>query len=134
MFIKTPLCAATLLLAATQIDKNKQLVEELSKYLPDRRAELTPGVVRVSHSHRHSHSRQQCIAGLGRRARLAEAAAGRALGTGHYAWCSMSAMHGPVAMGRCKLLTQAIRLDCFSAVLEQLQGCRPGHNPSVLHA
>lgn len=32
----------------TQIDKNKQLVEELSKYLPDNRAGLTPGVARVS--------------------------------------------------------------------------------------
>jgi hypothetical protein len=32
----------------TQIDKNKLLVEELSAYLPDRRAELSAGVVRVS--------------------------------------------------------------------------------------
>jgi hypothetical protein len=31
-----------------QIDKNKLLVEELSAYLPDRRSELSAGVVRVS--------------------------------------------------------------------------------------
>ena len=31
-----------------QIDKNKLLVEELSAYLPERRSELSAGVVRVS--------------------------------------------------------------------------------------
>lgn len=31
-----------------QIDKNKQLVEELSNYLPAKRDQLSPGVVRVS--------------------------------------------------------------------------------------
>jgi len=34
--------------AAYQIDKNKLLNEDLSKYLPDRRSELSPAVVRVS--------------------------------------------------------------------------------------
>jgi hypothetical protein len=34
--------------APTQIDKNKLLVDELSAYLPDRRSELSAGVVRVS--------------------------------------------------------------------------------------
>jgi hypothetical protein len=41
-----------------QIDKNKLLVAELSKYLPDKRAELTPAVVRVRPK---QHSRSSII-------------------------------------------------------------------------
>jgi len=40
--------AAAAAAAAEQIDKNKLLNEDLSKYLPDRRSELSPAVVRVS--------------------------------------------------------------------------------------